>query len=148
MQLYQNPAILLESLCLCEIVAVASGLLFNSQVADSKYSKSYKGNCKANHLENKLCGGPITVQKLWRKCSIKLEPQWKEYHLNPSSGVLLLFLPFMTCLIFFLFFLPRKYVWVSIQHLHMHIHMFLWCFTPGSVLRLSMERHGHIFYLI
>lgn len=104
MQLYQNPAIVLESLCLCEIVAVASGLLLNSQVADSKYSKSYKGNCKANHLENKFCGGPITVQKLWRKCSIKLQPQWKEYHLNPSSGVLLQFLPFLTSLILSLFF--------------------------------------------
>lgn len=43
--------------CLCEIVAVGAGLLLNSQVAHSKYSKSYKGNCKANHLENKYCIG-------------------------------------------------------------------------------------------
>lgn len=32
---------------------MSSGLLPNSRVADSKYSKSFKGNCKANHLENK-----------------------------------------------------------------------------------------------
>lgn len=34
---------------------------------------------------------PITVQKLWRKCSIKVQPLWKEYKYNSSSGVLLPF---------------------------------------------------------
>lgn len=57
MQLYQKPYNIVGKLCLWEIVAVGSRLLPNSQVEDSKYSTSYKGNCKANHLENKYCVG-------------------------------------------------------------------------------------------
>lgn len=52
-----KPYNIVGKFCVCEIVAVGSGLLPNSQVADSKYSTSYKGNCKANHLENKYCIG-------------------------------------------------------------------------------------------
>lgn len=45
---------------------------------------------------------PITVQKLWRKCSIKVQPLWKEYKYNSSSGVLL---PFCYLFYFLTFFL-------------------------------------------
>lgn len=43
---------------------------------------------------------PITVQKLWRKCSIKVQPQWKVYHLNSFRCHITLFLPYFKGLIF------------------------------------------------
>lgn len=58
--------------CLYEAIAVGSGLLLNSQVADSKYSKRYKGNCKANHLENKYCIGTQDIAYHNRKAREKM----------------------------------------------------------------------------
>lgn len=52
-----KPYSIVRKFGLCEIVTVGSGLLLSSQVADSKYSYSFKGNCNGNHLENKYCTG-------------------------------------------------------------------------------------------
>lgn len=75
---------------------------------------------------------PITIEKLGRKCSIKVQPQWKEYNLNLSSGGKLQFSFYfyfhnLVSLIFF----SLTNVSVSVQHVHMHIHLSLWCFLPG-----------------
>lgn len=153
MQLDRNPALLLVS-SVCEIVAVRSGLLPDSQMADSKYSKSYKGNCKANHLENKYCIGtqhsayhaqPITVQKLWRKCSIKVQPQWKVYHLNSFRCHITLFLPYFKGLIFASLVFPHTeicksqcstcahaYSFVPLMF-HYHVCVDIWKICPNTL---------------
>ena len=149
MLLYQKPRNNAGKFCLCEIVAVGSGLLPNSQVADSKYSKSYKGNCKANHLENKYCIGTQhtadhSPKALQRECSIKVEPLWTEYKSQvqfrcPTT----LFLPVSLA-----FLILHKYVWVGVQHVHMHIHAFLWSVICRTVLSPTFERYAHTLYLI
>lgn len=72
----------------CEIVTVGSELLPSSQVADSEYSKSYKGNCKANQLENKSCiGAAHTARRPGENVQLKHHPSGKT--INASWFVLL-----------------------------------------------------------
>lgn len=91
---------------------------------------------------------PITIEKLGRKCSIKVQPQWKEYNLNLSSGGKLQFSFYFYFhnLVSLIFFFSHKCVSQCSTCAHAYSSVPL-MFPPWSMLRPTFQRHGHTSYL-
>ena len=151
MQLYQNPTISSESSVSMKLLLWAQDYCPVPKWQTQTTVRVIRVIAKPTTWKTSAVLVPgthrITVRKLWRKCSIKVPNQWKEYKYKPPFRCA--FPPFLTCLLFpILILLFHKYVWVTIQHVHMHIHMFLWCFLHRSVLTPTLERYNHTLYLI
>lgn len=140
MQLYQNPTILSESSVSVKLLLWAQDYCPIPKWQTQNTVRVIRVIAKPTTWKTStvLVPGtqPITDQKLRRKCSIKVQPQWKEYKYKCWSEYP--FTPFFTCfrLTFpcFPIYFWLKPLWVSVQHVHMHIHAFLWCLIFRSVL--------------
>lgn len=132
MQLYQNPTILSESSASVKLLLWAQDYCPIPKWQTQNTVRVIRVIAKPTAWKTTTVlvtrMWPITVQRLWRKCSIKVQPQWKEYkyHLQcrcrcPWGSALPVWLPSLTVSL-------SKIIYKhSVQHLHMHIHMCLWC---------------------
>lgn len=93
MQLYQNLKILLESSVSVKLLLWAQNYcpipMWQTQNTVRVIRVIAKPTTWKTSTVLVSSTQPITVPELRRKCSIKVQPLWKEY--NSSSGVLLLF---------------------------------------------------------
>lgn len=150
MQLYQNPTILSESSVSVKLLLWAQDYCPIPKWQTQNTVRVIRVIAKPTTWKTSTVlvpsTQPITVQRLWRKCSIKVQPLWKEYKYKLQSRCpISIFLP---VLLAYFFLSLHKYVWVHVRHVHMHIHMFLWCLIRRSVLTPTFERYGHILRLI
>lgn len=99
MQLYQNPTILSESSVSVKLLLWAQDYCPIPKWQTQNTVRVIRVIAKPTTWKTStvLVPGtqPITVQKLRRKCSIKVQPQWKEYKYKCWSEYP--FTPFFTC---------------------------------------------------
>lgn len=146
MQLYQNPAILESSVCMKPLLWAQDYCSIPKWQAQNTV-RVIRVIAKPTTWKTSTVlvprTQPITIEKLGRKCSIKVQPQWKEYNLNLSSGGKLQF-SFHLC---FPFFFSHKCVSQCSTCAHAYSSVPL-MFPPCSMLRPTFQRtHGHISYL-
>lgn len=98
MQLYQNPTILSESSVSVKLLLWAQDYCPIPKWQTQNTVRVIRVIAKPTTWKTSTVlvpsTQPITVQRLWRKCSIKVQPLWKEYKYKLQSRCpITLFLP-------------------------------------------------------
>lgn len=153
MQLYQNPTILSESSVSVKLLLWAQDYCPVPKWQTQNTVRVIRVIAKPTTWKTSTVLVPstqhITGQKLWRKCSIKVQPQWREYKykLQFRCPVTLSYLFYS--LAFSCPYFALTQICMSESSACAHAYSYVPLMSPSQVcVNTHIERYNHLLYLI